>query len=64
MQASDSTWSANWQKTFLLPRTPPVALNSSDDLVCFMTSKSRSLISQDDLAKCIALLKSSSDIDG
>ena len=26
MQASDSMWSANWQKTFFRPRTPPVAL--------------------------------------
>ena len=26
MQASDSTWSANWQKTFFRLRTPPVAL--------------------------------------
>ena len=31
MQASDSTWSANWQKTFFRPRTPPpVALTVLD----------------------------------
>ena len=42
MQASDSTCSANWQKTFFRLRTPPCGLNNCVKSVVNINSDARS----------------------